>query len=60
VVSSPVMANGVVYFGSSPNRFSGGLNAVDANTGKLLWDYGFGAPGTSPAAVANGIIYVGG
>jgi len=54
------MANGVVYFGSSPNRFSGGLNAVDANTGKLLWDYGFGAPGTSPAAVANGIIYVGG
>jgi outer membrane protein assembly factor BamB len=60
VVSSPVVANGVLYFGSSPDPFSGGLNAIEASTGKLLWDYGLGAPGTSPAAVANGIIYVGG
>ena len=59
-VSSPVVADGVIYFGSSPDPFSGGLNAIDASTGKLLWDYGFGTPGTSPAAVANGIIYVGG
>lgn len=66
VVSSPSVANGVVYFGSHetfrnshPQNY---LNAADASTGELLWQHAI--PGdtlsffASPA-VANGIIYYG-
>ncbi len=50
--SSPVVANGVVYVVSR----SGELYALDAATGKVLWQQS-GSGGYSPA-VANGVIYV--
>ena len=55
VSSSPVVANGIAYFGS----FDKNLYAVNATTGVLLWKYQmpnliFHAP-----AVPNGLLYVG-
>ena len=53
VQSSPVVVNGVVYFGSDPN-----LYAVNGSTGALLWKY---TPSNFPysPAVANGAVYFG-
>ncbi len=53
IVSSPVVANGVVYVGSSDNF----LYAVDAGTGKLRWKFdAHGNVGSSPA-VGGGSVY---
>lgn len=59
VYSSPAVANGVVYVGSA-NQFLnvGGVYALDANAGALLWSYTAGQVTSSPA-VANGVVYVG-
>ena len=35
VTASPIVANGVAYFGSADTK----VYAVDANTGALLWSY---------------------
>ncbi len=55
--SSPAVAKGVVYIGSV---FSSGYNihAVNAISGKGLWNYAAGYVESSPA-VADGILYVG-
>jgi hypothetical protein len=57
-VSSPTVANGVVYYGLGYHRQ---VFAFDAATGDVLWNSGsmiggavFGAP-----SVANGVLYVG-
>jgi len=54
-LSSPAVANGVVYVGSFDNVY-----ALNASTGAKLWSFttGFGGVGSSPA-VANGVVYVG-
>ena len=52
--SSPAVANGVVYVGSTDNN----IYALNAGTGALLWKYTTGAVQSSPA-VANGVVYVG-
>jgi outer membrane protein assembly factor BamB len=55
VVSSPTVANGVVYIAST----DGTLSALNASTGAKLWD--FAADGfalESSPAVANGVVYV--
>ncbi len=56
VTSSPVVANGMVYAGTSDGRF---LYAVEAQTGKRVW--GFSARGWvwSSPSLAEGIVYVG-
>jgi outer membrane protein assembly factor BamB len=55
VVSSPAVANGVVYVASN----DGTLDALNASTGAKLWDFATGdSTGASPA-VANGVVYVG-
>jgi outer membrane protein assembly factor BamB len=60
---SPVVANGVVYFGGAPSGSPGSLDAFDAATGRQLWsavidgDPGAGMTGPPPA-VANGMVYV--
>jgi outer membrane protein assembly factor BamB len=55
VISSPAVANGVVYVGSYDNN----VYALDASTGAKLWSYTTGnAIGSSPT-VANGVVYVG-
>lgn len=53
--SSPLVHDGVVYFGSS----DGQVRALDAATGKLLWAYDAGDPVHSSPAWANGKIVVG-
>ncbi len=52
-VSSPAVANGVVYIGSGGN-----VNALNASTGARLWSYATGIDMSSPA-VANGVVYIG-
>jgi outer membrane protein assembly factor BamB len=55
VVSSPVVANGVVYVGSNDN----GVYALDALTGAYLWSFATQGPVQSSPAVANEVVYVG-
>src|SRR5262249_26058555 len=68
IASQPVVANGVVYVGA----WDGYEYALDATTGALLWKTFLGTTTASPtcfpaqmgisssAAVANGVVYVGG
>jgi outer membrane protein assembly factor BamB len=54
-LSSPAVANGVVYVGSD----DGYLYALNASTGALLWKYTTDNVLRSSPAVANGVVYVG-
>jgi hypothetical protein len=53
VWSSPVVADGVVYFGSDDNFFY----AVDARTGQEQWRFETGDDVRSSPAIADGIVY---
>ncbi|MBI2853197.1 MAG: PQQ-binding-like beta-propeller repeat protein [Chloroflexi bacterium] len=53
--SSPAIAAGTVYFGSTDGR----LYAVDAATGEKRWDYLVGSWIETSPSVANGIVYFG-
>lgn len=55
VVSSPVVAGGVVYVGSDDAH----LYAVDRATGALKWKFATGNLVRSTPAVANGVVYFG-
>jgi outer membrane protein assembly factor BamB len=55
ISSSPVVVNGIVYFGSTDFKFY----AVDADTGEKLWDFTAGSFVESSPAVSNGIVYFG-
>jgi outer membrane protein assembly factor BamB len=55
IQSSPAVANGVVYVGSSDDN----LYAYRATTGALLWSATTGGSIFSSPAVANGVVYVG-
>jgi hypothetical protein len=61
VDSSPAVANGVVYVGSSDHN----VYALDAQSGAKLWSYyrGYNLMGSSndysSPSVANGVVYVG-
>ena len=55
MISSPAVANGVVYVGSCDNN----VYALNASTGAELWSYTTGTMGVSSPAVANGVVYVG-
>ncbi|HEY8009492.1 MAG TPA: PQQ-binding-like beta-propeller repeat protein [Rudaea sp.] len=55
IVSSPVMQDGVVWFGSD----DGNIYAVDAGTGRQLWAHQTGGPVAATPAIANGLLYVG-
>ena len=56
VNTSPAVVDGVVYAGSSDERF---LQAVDARTGRELWRVTTERPVWSSPAVAGGMVYVG-
>jgi eukaryotic-like serine/threonine-protein kinase len=58
-VTSPVVANGVVYATSAPQipNYSH-LDALDATTGALLWVGVLDGEESTSAAVANGVVYV--
>ncbi len=55
VVSSPAVADGVVYMGSWDHN----LYAFDAGTGAKVWSYQTEDAVTSSPAVADGVVYVG-
>jgi len=52
VTAAPVVANGVVYCGSTNGQFF----AIDANTGQQLWKYAARFPISCRAAVQNDLI----
>jgi outer membrane protein assembly factor BamB len=54
--SSPAVANGVVYVGSSVDD---NVYALNPATGAKLWSYSTGSYVDSSPAVANGVVYVG-
>ena len=54
-LSSPVVAEGIVYFGSG----DGHVYALDAATGALRWKYLTGDVVHASPAYANGVVYVG-
>ena len=55
VSSQPIVAEGAVYFGSWDAK----EYAIDAKTGKKIWEYDCGQPTRSAAAYANGVVYFG-
>lgn len=55
--SSPTVAGGVLYIGSSIN--SGRLYALDANTGAILWSVSPGGSINASPVVDNGKVFVG-
>jgi len=54
ISSSPVIVGNVVYFGAMDGRFY----ALDAKTGKPLWQYNFGVPIASTVAVTGNTLIV--
>jgi outer membrane protein assembly factor BamB len=55
-LSSPAVADGVVYFGSGDGR----VYAVDAASGALRWQVQTGNVVHASPAIANGVVYIGG
>jgi outer membrane protein assembly factor BamB len=53
--TSPVVANGIVYFGSVDKS----LYALDAHSGSKLWSFATQAGIDSSPTKANGVVYVG-
>jgi eukaryotic-like serine/threonine-protein kinase len=53
MISSPAIANGVVYVGSN----DGNLYAIDEKTGSKRWSFSTNARITSSPAVAKGLVY---
>jgi outer membrane protein assembly factor BamB len=56
VNNSPVVHEGRVYFGTS---VPGIMHAVDAKTGKVVFDVNAGSPVFASMALANGMLYMG-
>jgi outer membrane protein assembly factor BamB len=54
-LSSPTIANGVVYFGSGDHN----VYALDAATGTLKWKFTTGNVVHASPAVSNGVVYIG-
>ena len=54
-LSSPAVVNGKVYFGSG----DGGVYAVDAASGQLVWKFSTGDVVHASPAVVNGVVYIG-
>jgi len=53
IVSSPVVAGNMVYFGSNDHR----LYAVDLETGEKKWEFKTDGRVASSPAVSNGVVY---
>ena len=57
VWSSPAVANGTVYVSSAAWSPTPNLYALDAATGKEVWNYSIFGEGSSPAVV-DGVLYI--
>ncbi len=56
-VHSPAIANGIVYFGTSEDR-AGTFYAVEAATGRVLWQYYSNGWIQTAPAIAGGVVYI--
>src|SRR5262249_53784469 len=54
-LSSPAIANGIVYFGSGDHH----VYALDAQTGALKWKFKTGDVVHASPAIAKGVVYIG-
>ncbi len=54
-LSSPVIAHGVVYFGSGDKN----VYALDARTGAVKWKFATGDVVHATPAIADGVVYIG-
>ncbi len=57
ITSSPMVADGVVYFASSIDDYN--VYALNAATGAFLWNYTTMSGIISSPTVADGIVYIG-
>ena len=60
-MSSPTVANGIVYIGGGVNwatRWAGGVYAVNASTGALVWESLRISGVSGSPIIANGLLYV--
>ncbi len=55
IVSSPIYADGLIYFGAD----DGNIYAVDALTGHQIWKHSTGGPVPTSPAIRNGMLYAG-
>ena len=55
IISTPAVADGIVYFGSLDNN----VYALNASNGKQVWNFTTGNQVFSSPAVRNGVVYVG-
>jgi eukaryotic-like serine/threonine-protein kinase len=55
IVSSPVLQDGVIYFGSNDNN----VYAVAADSGRQLWAHATGGAVAATPAIVGGVVYVG-
>ena len=55
VVSSPAIADGLVYVGS----YDGKVYALNSMTGGYIWSYATGGMVVSSPAISNHVVYVG-
>jgi outer membrane protein assembly factor BamB len=55
ILSSPIVADGIVYLGG----FDGYLYAVDTETGQEKWKFKTGGAIESSPSIANGVVYIG-
>ena len=59
ISSSPTVANGIVYIGSSDTPQGGYFYALSASNGTPLWDYNVQGAFASSPAIVNGVVYIG-
>ncbi len=55
IVSSPVFANGAIYFGSVDQH----VYSVEVKKGKQRWAFETGGPIASSGTITDGILYIG-
>lgn len=55
VISSPSVANGMVYMGSQDKN----IYCLDSRTGSLIWNFTTGARIKSSPAISDGMVYMG-
>jgi len=55
VMSAPVIANGIIYYGDNAGR----INAINRDTGTLHWSYLTGGSVASTPSVSDGMVYFG-
>ena len=59
-IASPAAAFGKIFFGATVQRTTGKVVALDQRDGRIVWQSALSAPVLGAAAVAGGVVFVGG